>query len=384
MERDPLTTVPPGGGGLLNEKALQQMATPEVLSVSDLVVPVSEESPTGEYLKTSDGLVLLTQFNDALDRAKSLTRAALQGDENADPPDWNAPVKVAAEILKTKSKDLWVVTGLLEALVRLHGIAGLRDGLRLARELVERYWGALYPPVDPDDLVDGYYTPTDRLKNLDAAIPDALRLLPLADSPDYPEYTFFDYLVASQGRGGEMTVAMLEAAVRSSPPAMIKNLREDIAGALEELQQLDEAFESRFTEIENGRDLMPSFYKMRQALDDCQRCVRVLSGEDPDEEFREDAAEGDAGADRDAAPPAQVVAAAGPIASREDAFKMMEKLASYFEKTEPHSPLGPALRELVTWRIMPFPDLMKHLLEDRSALKDLFRRTGVPEVGEED
>jgi type VI secretion system protein ImpA len=357
------------------------MATPETISVSELAAPISEDSPVGEYLKNSGGLALFTQFSDALDRAKSLTRAALQGDEGADAPDWKAPVKVAEEILKTKSKDLWVATGLIEASVRLHGFAGLRDGLRLARELVERYWGALYPPVDPDDLIDGYYTTTDRLKNLDAAIPDALRLLPLADSPDYPEYTFFDYHVASEGRGGEITVEMLEGAVRTSPPAMIKDLREDISGTLEELRLLDEAFESRFAEIENGRDLMPSFYKMRQALDDCQRCLRVLSGEDPDagEEAVEDGA---GGAEGEPSQPAQAVAAVGPIASREDAFRMMEKLASYFEKNEPHSPLGPALRELVTWRIMSFPDLMKHLLEDSSALKDLFRRTGVSESQE--
>src|SRR5262249_51890370 len=54
--------------------------------------------------------------------------------------------------LATKAKDLEIAAYVLEALVRRHGFAGLRDGFRLARELVERFWGDLYPLPDEDGL----------------------------------------------------------------------------------------------------------------------------------------------------------------------------------------------------------------------------------------
>ena len=63
-------------------------------------------------------------------------------------PTWPAVIEMATEALTTKSKDLQITVWLVEALVKQHGFAGLRDGLQLLRELQERFWPSLYPAVE--------------------------------------------------------------------------------------------------------------------------------------------------------------------------------------------------------------------------------------------
>ena len=46
-------------------------------------------------------------------------------------PDWRPVAEKATKILGEQSKDLEVCAYLIEALVRMHGLAGMRDGYRL-------------------------------------------------------------------------------------------------------------------------------------------------------------------------------------------------------------------------------------------------------------
>ena len=62
-----------------------------------------------------------------------------------------APEKVmhaAADVLIHGAKDLQVAAWLVESLVMQRGSAGLRDGLRLVRELLDRFWPSLFPSLD--------------------------------------------------------------------------------------------------------------------------------------------------------------------------------------------------------------------------------------------
>src|SRR5262249_6410380 len=68
------------------------------------------------------------------------------------PPDWRPIERNSITALGTKSKDLEITAFLIEALLRLHGFAGLRDGFRLARELTEKFWDNLFPMPDEEGL----------------------------------------------------------------------------------------------------------------------------------------------------------------------------------------------------------------------------------------
>src|SRR5688572_27807448 len=59
--------------------------------------------------------------------------------------DWEGIIRLATETLGRTSKDLVVAARLTEALTHVHRFAGLRDGLRLMRELADQHWDQVYP-----------------------------------------------------------------------------------------------------------------------------------------------------------------------------------------------------------------------------------------------
>jgi type VI secretion system protein ImpA len=67
----------------------------------------------------------------------------------------------------------------------------------------------------------------------------------------------------------------------------------------------------------------------------------------------------------------------GNIVGREDAFKTLMKVAEFFRRTEPHSPVSYALEQAVRWGRMPLPDLIKDLVSDDTVRREFFRRTGI-------
>ncbi|MGH7127221.1 MAG: ImpA family type VI secretion system protein, partial [Planctomycetaceae bacterium] len=174
------------------------MATPDVLEFERLLAPISDEQPAGPELKEDEALSnVYYGVKDAREAARSAERQLLMaGDEGADlsPPDWRTVRERAVEALATKSKDLWIAAWLIEALCRLDGFAGLRDGFRLVREMAERYWDGIHPVPDED----GVATTVAQLTGLngedsEGALIAPIKLIPITEPGSYDPLTFADY-----------------------------------------------------------------------------------------------------------------------------------------------------------------------------------------------
>jgi type VI secretion system protein ImpA len=86
----------------------------------------------------------------------------------------------------------------------------------------------------------------------------------------------------------------------------------------------------------------------------------------------EAAATGGGAAGADGAP------GAGPLRNREDALDLLLKVADFFHRTEPHTPISFALEQAVRWGRMSLPDLLTDLIEDEGSRRALFHRVGIP------
>ena len=62
----------------------------------------------------------------------------------------------------------------------------------------------------------------------------------------------------------------------------------------------------------------------------------------------------------------------GNISSREDAFKTLMKVAEFFRRTEPHSPVSYALEQAVRWGRMPLPELIRDLVSTTSVRREFY------------
>jgi type VI secretion system protein ImpA len=64
------------------------------------------------------------------------------------------------------------------------------------------------------------------------------------------------------------------------------------------------------------------------------------------------------------------------LQTREQALDSLRKVAEFFRKSEPHSPVSYALEQVVRWGGMPFPELWSELIEE-GPRKALFKQVGI-------
>ena len=377
------------------------MASDVVLDFDSLLAPITDEQPSGAELRADSALsAVYYEIKDARDKSRAserqLLHARLYGDDEEvsqiDPPDWRKVKEAALEALATKSKDLWVVAWLIEALVRLDGFAGLRDGFRLAREIVERFWDEIHPAPDED----GYITTVAQLAGLngdesEGALIGPIESIPVTQGTSHEPLTGRDYKEAVELESisdparrsqridqGAVSLEMFGRAVAETSPEFFRNLWDDIQQALDEFNRLDATLEPRCGQDEDGYSAAPPSSNIRRTLEECRDRVKSLARGLFDEE---QAVETDGSDSQDAARAkagsATAPASTGPIASREEAFRSLLQIADFFRRTEPHSPLSYALEQAVRWGKMTLPELMAELISEESAREDLFRRVGI-------
>jgi type VI secretion system protein ImpA len=78
-------------------------------------------------------------------------------------------------------------------------------------------------------------------------------------------------------------------------------------------------------------------------------------------------------------PAAQVGIAVAPerIQSRDDAFQQLSKIAEYFRRTEPQSPIATAIEEVVRRGKLSFAELAAELIPDESARRNFMITAGI-------
>jgi len=149
------------------------MAT-ALLYTDDFLAPISTEQPVGADLRWTaewDRIKEARRTDDELDSGKWVKKERKAA-------DWRLVEELASSMLRDRSKDLQLALWLTEAGMKLHGFAGLRDGLRVTRELIVRYWeSGLYPPMEdgPEDRAGPFEWLNNKLVDSITAIPITAR-----------------------------------------------------------------------------------------------------------------------------------------------------------------------------------------------------------------
>ncbi len=363
------------------------MASPEVLDFERLLAPIPGDSPTGFDIRENRSFdSLYTQFRDT---AAISRKAELESGDTVDdlgqkrkpaPPEWAKVLELGIRILTEQSKDLEVAILLAEPLVRRYGFAGLRDGFRLVRELVERYWEGLFPPLDsPDGVLErvdalGRLNETSSRGNLVTPI---LRV-PLTAGKSCGPYSLLDYRQAAAIEAitdpdkrarrleeGGPSLDQFNKAVAETPPEHFQRLYEDIAACAEELARLSLVLDERC-----GSANAPAVGEIREAIDACRRKVEEYvapaAGTEPAPGDGVAAAPGSDGGPVGAGVPAS--GGLGPVRNREEAFQVLLRIADFFRRTEPQSPISFFLEETVRLGRMSLPELFQELTADPTTL----------------
>jgi type VI secretion system protein ImpA len=367
------------------------MASDPVIDFDALLAPIPGDNPVGVYLR-SDG-TLSTAYHALKDLAAANRKierdAAIAGeDEGAAKPDWSKVIDQCSKLLREKTKDLEVASWLLEGLVREHGFAGLRDGFKLYRQLIELHWDAgIYPTPDDDE---GPERRVASLAGLNGESGDGILIAPMkrlaVTNSAVGAFGLLSQELASdldkvspeerQRRidRGVATEDLIRQSAGQTPPQYFTRMLEDLAACRQEFDKLCDIVESKCSSN------APPSSNIRNTIEAIENLAKELSGPvlgaasaggGGDENMENDG--GGAGASRPV----------GKISTREQAFKTLLDVAQFFRNTEPHSPLPYQLEQAVKWGRMSLPDLLSELLQEDSSVRDkLFQRVGIPKPPE--
>jgi type VI secretion system protein ImpA len=278
--------------------------------------------------------------------------------------------------------------------MRSGGFRGLSESLDFAASLVDKYGTQLFPLDEDDELYALGFL--DKL-NQSSSLMDGMGRIPYrkGSKVGYSSKIIARHLESLDGsrrselqETGLLMYDEIEEEVAQASLEVKQEFAASIAQAIESAKRLDQALANKSGSSGFG------FGNVLKEITTIQDWFSELAGDLAENggssDSGEDAKSG--GADNDSSGHVEPESAAskgtvtkpGTIQNREDALASLVRVASFFRKTEPHSPVSYALEQAVRWGKMPLPELLMDLVQNTDVRGEVFRRLGIIEKSNED
>lgn len=352
------------------------VAAAHIANLETLLAPIPGDNPAGENL--------------AYDTVVDEIREARREDEDLEQGEWKRELKsadwpkvivLASNALATRTKDLQIAAWLTEALVKVHGLAGLRDGLVVSRQLLERYWERLYPEIEDENLE----ARANALSWMNLQVAASIKETSIAKGIAGSNIQYLDY-------------EHHNAALKNINQIKDENEKQQAKDDLDRWNTTwtkardttsRQFYEELFAELNEcwqefkGLDLVmdekfgtqtPGLGRLKTSLDDLRSLVEKIVKEkrrsEPDEVEEGQPVGADAEAEDVTATEGRA-SASGVIRSRQDALKRLNEVADYFSRTEPHSPVSYLVQRAIKWGRMPLDSWLEDVIKDENVLERL-------------
>jgi type VI secretion system protein ImpA len=331
---------------------------------------------------------VLKRERKAIGRAGRGSQAA---EESNSPPDiagrWATLGEEAARYVAERSKDLEILAILVEASLRVDGLPGLVQALSLQRRFIEEYWEKGMFPREDEDGVATRFHPLSALSG-GGTIGEGTLIGPLRQTPLLEGLVYADKLTAEAkfnaaikdkadpeegAKLKQAAQAAFDGFAAAANGAGLASARATI-GMLERAEQ-EWGATREFVAARTERQRLP-MSALSDELKEIREWLVGLLGN----RLTEAEAVGAEASDGGAAAVAVSVPGGvgpGPIAGRGGALTTMLAIAEFFEKTEPLSPIGPALRSLHRRAQLSFDDLVAELLPESGSREGFYTRLGI-------
>jgi type VI secretion system protein ImpA len=359
-----------------------------VINFESLFAPVSEEKPAGEYLRYSG---IYDEISEARRADENLSQGEWQTELKV--ADYRKVISLAVPTLEKNTKDLQIAAWLSEALVKEYGFVGLRDCLKMLGGLQQNFWETLHPEIDEGDMegranaiswaetqvslalrhakITGYagYSFNDWEDSKIFDIPDNLEML------ETVEQQKFNALRAQADKENRVTANKWREEISLTRRAFC----EEVAFLIDECwvayAEINRVIEEKF-----DRNQAPGLNNLKKSLSEVHDYVKKLldekRAEEPDE-AEETAEDTTTGEDGTVIKVAGVATASGAIQNRQDALKRLNDIATFFQKTEPHSPISYIIQRAVKWGNMPLETWLQDVIKDETVIFQIRQTLGL-------
>lgn len=341
-----------------------------MIDLDVILDPVDSDALCGLNLRELDHVNnLYIELKDKRIAAKHDERNTEEFCSNKFPRQWKEINDICIEILSKQSKDLDVLCWLIEAQLRVYGFAGLSNALKITNSLIEIYWDQLHP-VEYDSL-------EERLasfialngKNGSGGLLQALRLAPLIPDMAFGRYGLWDYIKSNRSENSDLYDAISQSAAQAGQSAMLLHL-EKIANCIIHL----EAINASLDRLCAGN--APYMKDLSDLLHEAVRALRDINAANGF--YKETTAplleSNDLVVEQS---PCHINAGTLQFQDRQEALRALFSVADFFRKTEPNSPLAPALETLVRRSNLSFAELLHDLMPDQSICAAVLTAAGI-------
>jgi type VI secretion system protein ImpA len=296
---------------------------------------------------------------------------------------------LAVEALSRQAKDLEIAAWLTEALLRSDGLIGLAAGARLMAGIADGFWDDFFPQPDEDGIA-GRLAQVAGLNGVggEGTLIQPLRRIVLFARPDGAPVEFWQYEQAREVAGigdtarrqarldaGALAFDTLENEAQAAGGARFAALRRDAAAAAAAWRALGQTLDRHA-----GADAPPTG-QVQELLQQIHDVAARFAP--PDTAAEAEAPPAPATAAVAAAAGVMPTAAAGGVASREEALRALAEIAEFFRRTEPNSPLAYTLSEAVRRARMTWPELLAEIVPDAAQRATILAHLGIrPPSGE--
>ena len=264
------------------------------------------------------------------------------------PPDWRKVKETGAALLAV-SKDLRIAKHYVAALAHADGLPGFAAGVRLLRDLLDRYWDALHPMLEGAE--DDWRKNLVMEVNAERGALGGLRAAFIAESRKVGRFTVRDIEVLDgtlppAAGASAPTQELLREAIRDTELAT-ENLRlESCREALADLKAIQNTFR------QHQGSLYPEFPVAEKLLARAQALLGEALGFESAADGAPAAGAGEAQAS-DGAP--------GKLKTRADARRVLESVCDFLERTEPAHPAPILIRRAARLLDLSFVDIIRDL-----------------------
>ncbi len=358
------------------------MASEEIISLDQLLAPVSSDNRAGEDIRenASQDSPYYT-IKDARNAARAAERNNMfDSDTSEADSQWRKILDLAPDILQNHAKDLEVASWYTEALIRHYGFPGLRDGFKLIKGLIDLFWDELYPMPDED----GIETRVASLTGLNGEGAEGVLITPIrnvyiTEGSEPGPFNFWKYQQvlevekvideeAKKEKADKLGFDMedVDRAVANSSEGFYTDLCDDLSEAIATYREVGTLLDEHC-----GISESPPTSNIMNMLEGCLGAVKHIGKFKLPEPENDEDASSETAAESASTAPGESSAISGPIKNRDDAFKKLIEISDFFRKTEPHSPIPYILERAVKWGDMPLESLIRELIPDSSA-RDLY------------
>lgn len=358
------------------------------LELEKLLEPISADEICGIDLSFSN------EFHE-IKKAKTQDDPLLDlGDWVAEPKqaDWPFVATKSAELLTDKTKDIRLLTWLSDSWAHLYGFEGIAKSLELSCRMLEEYWLKIHPEIEDDDLDQRL----GLLQGLTTQLPALIKQVPLLNQQ--PFYSLFDY---------EKILHQQNNRLKHAEESTTANHSSDLEQFEQSLFNTSKSFQfqnyQHFNEILQHWDTLkkvldqlmeleaPSFASIDSQLDSIHKMLRKIYKADAFDQTGSSQiihetvpAQHDEQVQVKSAPminPSQQQSfqpqPQSHLQNRDQAMKVLQDIADYFQANEPHSPVSYMLQKTIKWSQMPLHEWLAQVIKNENPLDSVQELLGV-------